>query len=66
MDDRGGRPRLARLLGGLAAGYARALRDRTLDEQEAIRRAALVAREQAERALRDSEARFRHGPPTTR
>ena len=33
--------RLGRLLGSVAAGYARALRDRTLDEQEAIRQAAL-------------------------
>ncbi|MCI4061857.1 bifunctional diguanylate cyclase/phosphodiesterase [Micromonospora sp. R77] len=52
--------RMARLLATVATGYARALRDRTLDEQEAIRRAAMVARAQAERALRDSEARFRH------
>ena len=54
------RQRLARLLGALATGYSWALRDRTLDEQEAIRAAALVARDQAERALRESEARFRH------
>ena len=52
--------RMARLLGAVAAGYSRALRDRTLDEQEQIRRAALVAREQAELALRESEARFRY------
>jgi diguanylate cyclase len=52
--------RLGRLLGSLAAGYARAIRDRTLDEQETIRQAALVARVQAEQALRASEARFRH------
>jgi diguanylate cyclase (GGDEF)-like protein len=52
--------RVGRLLGAIAAGYARALRDRTLDEQESIRRAALVARQQAEQALRVSEARFRH------
>ncbi|MCX4470935.1 bifunctional diguanylate cyclase/phosphodiesterase [Micromonospora sp. NBC_01655] len=52
--------RLARLLATVATGYARALRDRTLDEQESIRRAAMVARAQAEQALRDSEARFRH------
>lgn len=52
--------RMARLLGEVAAGYSRALRDRTLDEQEQIRRAALVAREQAELALRESEARFRY------
>jgi len=54
------RDRMARLLGTVATGYARAVRDRTLDEQEAIRRAALVTRELAEQALRDSEARFRH------
>ncbi|WP_172876000.1 putative bifunctional diguanylate cyclase/phosphodiesterase [Micromonospora inositola] len=52
--------RMARLLATVATGYARAVRDRTLDEQESIRRAAMVARAQAERALRDSEARFRH------
>ncbi|MGN9917621.1 putative bifunctional diguanylate cyclase/phosphodiesterase [Micromonospora palomenae] len=52
--------RMARLLATVATGYARALRDRTLDEQESIRRAATVARAQAERALRDSETRFRH------
>ncbi|NBE83819.1 putative bifunctional diguanylate cyclase/phosphodiesterase [Micromonospora rubida] len=52
--------RLARLLATVATGYARALRACTLDEQESIRRAAMVARAQAERALRDSEARFRH------
>ncbi|WDZ84416.1 putative bifunctional diguanylate cyclase/phosphodiesterase [Micromonospora cathayae] len=52
--------RMARLLATVATGYARALRDRTLDAQESLRRAAMVARAQAERALRDSEARFRH------
>jgi diguanylate cyclase (GGDEF)-like protein len=54
------RRRLAELLGSLSAGYSWALRDRTLDEQEAIRAAALVARDQAEQALRDREAAFRH------
>ncbi|WP_341721342.1 bifunctional diguanylate cyclase/phosphodiesterase [Micromonospora sp. FIMYZ51] len=52
--------RMARLLAAVATGYARALRDRTLDEQEAIRRAAMTARDKAEQALRASEARFRH------
>ena len=52
--------RVGRLLGALAAGFARGIRDRTLDEQESIRQAALVARVQAEQALRASEARFRH------
>jgi diguanylate cyclase (GGDEF)-like protein/PAS domain S-box-containing protein len=53
------RSRLAALQGSLAAGYARALRERTLAEQEAIRAAVLDARDQAETALRASEARFR-------
>ncbi|WP_442792184.1 putative bifunctional diguanylate cyclase/phosphodiesterase [Micromonospora sp. NBC_01796] len=52
--------RMARLLATVATGYSRAMHDRTLDEQESIRRAGMVAREQAERALRESEARFRH------
>ena len=54
------RRRLSRLLGSLASGYARALRGRTLDQQESIRRAALVGRDVAEQALRSSEARYRH------
>ncbi|GAB7037954.1 hypothetical protein JCM9533A_18040 [Catenuloplanes niger JCM 9533] len=58
LTDTGGR--MARLLGTVATGYARALRDRTLDEQESIRRAAMVSREEAEAALRKSESRFRH------
>jgi diguanylate cyclase (GGDEF)-like protein/PAS domain S-box-containing protein len=51
--------RIARISGKLAAGYADALRERTLNEQEAIYRAGLLARKQAEQALADSEARFR-------
>jgi diguanylate cyclase (GGDEF)-like protein len=54
------RRRLSTLLEALVSGYTRALRDRTLDEQEAVRRATLAARERAEQALRASEARFRH------
>ncbi|GAA5180674.1 hypothetical protein GCM10023322_13510 [Rugosimonospora acidiphila] len=46
---------LDRLVPALITGYTRALRDRTLDEQEAIRRAALVARSRAEARLRASE-----------
>jgi diguanylate cyclase (GGDEF)-like protein/PAS domain S-box-containing protein len=57
--QRESRTRLSALQGALAAGYADALRRRTLDEQEAIRQAVLVAREEAEQALRASEARFR-------
>jgi diguanylate cyclase (GGDEF)-like protein len=60
LDGDDAQERVGRLLGTVAVGYARALRNRTLDEQEAIRRAALVARQQAEQALRASEARFRH------
>ncbi|MGH3713881.1 MAG: putative bifunctional diguanylate cyclase/phosphodiesterase [Micromonosporaceae bacterium] len=51
--------RLASLQGAVAAGYAEALRDRTLAEQEQIRVAVTTAREQAQQALRASEARFR-------
>jgi diguanylate cyclase (GGDEF)-like protein len=54
------RHRVAAILGALATGHSRAGRDRTLDEQESIRRAALIARDQAEAALRDSEARLLH------
>ncbi|MPZ89728.1 MAG: EAL domain-containing protein [Nitriliruptorales bacterium] len=53
------RARLARLQGGLASGYAQALQRQTLAEQEDIRQAGLVVRQQAENALRASEARFR-------
>ena len=48
-----------RLQGALAAGFARALRDRTLRQQERIARSAWQARDEVEQALRDSEARFR-------
>ncbi len=51
--------RVARLAGNMAAGYANALRERSLDEQDAIYRAGLRARRQAEQALTASEARFR-------
>ncbi|MGH3687737.1 MAG: putative bifunctional diguanylate cyclase/phosphodiesterase [Pseudonocardiaceae bacterium] len=51
--------RVARLTGSMAAGYAGALRERSLDEQDAIYRAGLRARRQAEHALAASEAKFR-------
>lgn len=51
--------RVAQLLGSMAAGYAGALRERSLDEQDAIYRAGLRARRQAEQALAASEAKFR-------
>ncbi|MDH6575137.1 GGDEF domain-containing phosphodiesterase [Kitasatospora sp. MAP5-34] len=47
------------LCGAFAAGWAAALRERTLREQEAIRLAADTARQEVERALRASETRFR-------
>ncbi|MDG4832232.1 bifunctional diguanylate cyclase/phosphodiesterase [Solwaraspora sp. WMMD1047] len=60
LSDDDTQDRMARLLATVATGYARALRDRTLDEQESIRRAGMVARIQAEQALRESEARYRY------
>jgi diguanylate cyclase (GGDEF)-like protein/PAS domain S-box-containing protein len=51
--------RVAQLVGSLAAGYASALRERSLDEQDAIYRAGLRARRHAEQALAASEAKFR-------
>jgi diguanylate cyclase (GGDEF)-like protein/PAS domain S-box-containing protein len=51
--------RVAQLVAAMAAGYAGALRERSLDEQDAIYRAGLRARRQAEQALADSEAKFR-------
>ena len=51
------RIRLAAALGAISTSFARALRDQTLNDQEDIRRAAYLAQEQAEQALRDSEQR---------
>jgi PAS domain S-box-containing protein len=51
--------RVAQLTGKLAAGYAGALRERCLDEQDAVYRAGLRARREAEQALAASEALFR-------
>ncbi|MFF1685619.1 MULTISPECIES: putative bifunctional diguanylate cyclase/phosphodiesterase [unclassified Streptomyces] len=53
------RARCARLQHSVAAGFAQALRERTLTEQEAISRAALSARSAVAEALHASEARFR-------
>jgi diguanylate cyclase (GGDEF)-like protein/PAS domain S-box-containing protein len=50
--------RLAALQGGLAAGYAQALKDLTRAEQEQISVAAFAARAAAEQARWTSEARF--------
>ncbi|MBB5118217.1 putative bifunctional diguanylate cyclase/phosphodiesterase [Streptomyces eurocidicus] len=53
------RARCAGLQHAVAAGFAGALRERTLAEQEALSRAALAAQAETERALHTSEARFR-------
>ncbi|MBW5421661.1 EAL domain-containing protein [Streptomyces sp. BG9H] len=53
------RARSARVQHAVAAGFAQALRERTLAEQEAISRAALSARSAVAEALHASEARFR-------
>ena len=53
------RVRCSRLQHAVAVGFSRALRERTLQEQESISRAALDAKSDAESALAASEARFR-------
>ncbi|MEU0005269.1 EAL domain-containing protein [Streptomyces sp. NPDC006314] len=53
------RLRASRLQHAMAAGYAQALRERTLAEQQAIAQAALRAQGVVAQALHASEARFR-------
>ncbi|PWI06289.1 GGDEF domain-containing protein [Streptomyces sp. NWU339] len=53
------RARSARLQHAMAAGFARALRERALAEQEAIAQAALEAQGAVAQALHATEARFR-------
>ncbi|MEV7226455.1 MULTISPECIES: EAL domain-containing protein [Polymorphospora] len=53
------RQRATALQGALAAGFSAALRDRTFVQQERLSRSVWAARNEAEQALRDSEARFR-------
>ncbi|WP_308377823.1 EAL domain-containing protein [Streptomyces sp. ISL-98] len=53
------RARCARLQHAVAAGFAEALRERTLAEQEAITRSSLSASSAAQKALHDTEVRFR-------
>lgn len=50
--------KVASLLGALAAGYAAALRARTLDQQEEVKQALLKAGRDAERGWHVSEAKF--------
>ncbi|MDT0381576.1 EAL domain-containing protein [Streptomyces sp. DSM 42041] len=54
-----GRARCSRLQHAVAAGFAKALRERTRSEQEALSRAALAAQAAVEEALHTSETRFR-------
>ncbi len=51
--------RVIQSVAALAASFTEALRERTLDEQEISKSAALMATREAERALRASETRFR-------
>ncbi|MBT2489964.1 EAL domain-containing protein [Streptomyces sp. ISL-96] len=53
------RARCARLQHAIAGGFARALRERTLAEQEAVARSSLLASSEAQKALHDTETRFR-------
>ncbi|MER8041327.1 EAL domain-containing protein [Streptomyces sp. NPDC094032] len=53
------RARCSRLQHAMAAGFAQALRERTLTEQESIAHSALSARSAAELALHATESRFR-------
>ncbi|WP_051386235.1 diguanylate cyclase domain-containing protein [Actinokineospora inagensis] len=50
---------VARLLAAVAAGYAAALRRRTLAQQENMKLALLTAKQRAERDRRATESRFR-------
>jgi diguanylate cyclase (GGDEF)-like protein len=52
--------RLVELAEAIAVGHSRAVRDRVLDGQEAVRIAAVTARDRAERQLRRAEAARRH------
>ena len=51
--------RITALQGEIAAGFARAVWLRTLDEQDEVRGAFLLAKDAAIAAMRNSEARFR-------
>src|SRR4051794_7165091 len=59
VSDLEGLPgRLVLVFSALAKGFAEAMRRRLSEEQEALTLALIRARENAESALRDSEARF--------
>src|SRR5262249_26541728 len=57
--DGGAAVRVAALVEAVATGFVAAVRDRTLDAHDLVRLATVAAQARAERALRDSEARFR-------
>jgi diguanylate cyclase (GGDEF)-like protein/PAS domain S-box-containing protein len=59
LDQADAFERVSALQGALAAEFTRASWRRTLDQQEQIRGAYLHAKEQAQEAMRTSEARFR-------
>jgi signal transduction histidine kinase len=52
--------RWQQLVAAVAEGYAQALQERAVKEQQEILDAALTARQEADRALRDSENRLEH------
>ncbi len=53
------RARCARLQHAIAAGFAQALRERTLAEQEALARSSLLASSEAQKVLHATETRLR-------
>jgi diguanylate cyclase (GGDEF)-like protein len=57
LPPAGADDRLAELVGMVCLGFTRAVRNRTLDEQEAIRSSALLAWHRAEAALREQTLR---------
>ncbi|HEU5470852.1 MAG TPA: diguanylate cyclase [Actinophytocola sp.] len=57
--DRDRMRNLAALLSAMCTGYAEAVRRRTLDQQEDMKRALLSAKQRAEQVLRATETRFR-------
>jgi diguanylate cyclase (GGDEF)-like protein/PAS domain S-box-containing protein len=59
VAGRRARGRLPQLAAGVSGGFGAALQDLVLRQQEETRTAVLSARDQAESALRQSEARFR-------
>ncbi|MDT0268387.1 EAL domain-containing protein [Streptomyces sp. DSM 44915] len=59
LDQEEGRSRCARLQHAISAGFARALQERTRNEQESLSVAALTAQTEIANALYESEARFR-------